>query len=103
MKPKYIDEVEIFLKKHPDILECDLLLPDSNAVLRGKRIRKEKLSSIFKKGMYFPASVFAMDVTGETMEETGLGIESGDRDILCFPIPETLKTVPWENSVLNYF
>ena len=39
-----------------------------------------------------------MDVTGETMEETGLGMETGDCDILCFPIPETLKPIPWEKQ-----
>ena len=98
MNLKNTDELGNFLKKHPEILEFDLILPDLNAVLRGKRIKKGKISSIFQKGMYFPASVFAMDVTGETMEETGLGIETGDRDILCFPIPETLKPVPWEKQ-----
>jgi len=98
MMRKTTVEVETFLKKYPEIFEFDLLLPDSNAVIRGKRIKREKLKSIYEKGMYFPASVFAMDVTGETIEETGLGIKSGDRDILCLPVPKTLKVVPWQEG-----
>jgi glutamine synthetase len=98
MNTKFVEEAESFLEQHPDIREFDLLLPDMNAVFRGKRIQREKLISIYKKGFYFPASVFAMDVTGETMEETGLGFKSGDQDIPCYPIPETLKEVPWRKE-----
>ena len=98
MNTKFVEEAESFLEQHPDIREFDLLLPDMNAVFRGKRIQREKLISIYKKGFYFPASVFAMDVTGETMEETGLGFNSGDQDIPCYPIPETLKVVPWRKE-----
>ena len=98
MNTKFVEEAESFLEQHPDIREFDLLLPDMNAVFRGKRIQREKLISIYKKGFYFPASVFAMDVTGETMEETGLGFKSGDQDIPCYPIPETLKVVPWRKE-----
>jgi glutamine synthetase len=98
MSNKSFEEANIFLEQYQDISEFDLLLPDMNAVLRGKRIQRKKLSSIFKKGIYFPKSVFAFDVTGETMEETGLGFESGDQDIPCFPVPETLKPVPWQKK-----
>ena len=98
MNIKFVEEAESFLEQHPNIRDFDLLLPDMNAVFRGKRIQREKLISIYKKGFYFPASVFAMDVTGETMEETGLGFKSGDQDIPCYPIPETLKVVPWRKE-----
>jgi len=98
MSDKSFEEANIFLEQYQDISEFDLLLPDMNAVLRGKRIQRKKLSSIFKKGIFFPKSVFAFDVTGETMEETGLGFESGDQDIPCFPVPETLKPVPWQKK-----
>ena len=98
MNSEFLEEANIFLEQHPEIREIDLLLPDLNAVLRGKRIQKKKLNSIYKKGIYFPASVFGMDVTGETMEETGLGFESGDQDIPCFPVPQTLKKVSWQKQ-----
>ena len=83
MNSTFVEEAESFLEQHPAIREFDLLLPDMNAVFRGKRIQRGKLISIYKKGIFFPASVFAMDVTGETMEETGLGFKSGDQDIPC--------------------
>ena len=98
MNTKFVEEAESFLEQHPEIREFDLLLPDMNAVFRGKRIQRKKLISIYKKGLYFPASVFAMDVTGETMEETGLGFKSGDQDIPCYPVPGTLKVVPWQKE-----
>ena len=68
MSRESFEEANAFLERFPEIREFDLLLPDLNAVLRGKRIQRKKLSSIFRKGIYFPASVFGMDVTGETME-----------------------------------
>ena len=92
MNSKFVEEAESFLEKHSDIREFDLLLPDMNAVFRGKRIQREKLISIYKKGFYFPSSVFAMDVTGETMEETGLGFKSGDKDIPCLSNSENSES-----------
>ena len=48
MSDKSFEEANIFLEQYPDISEFDLLLPDMNAVLRGKRIQRKKLSSIFR-------------------------------------------------------
>ena len=98
MKTENISEAEKFLKQNQDIEEFDLLLPDMNGVLRGKRIQRENLLSIYKKGLYLPVSVFGLDVTGETMEETGLGFKSGDMDYPCFPLENTLKVVPWQKA-----
>ena len=66
-----------FLRSHPGLRDFDLLIADMNGVFRGKRVSREKLLKICREGMYLPASVFAMDVNGETMEETGFGISSG--------------------------
>ena len=70
MKTENISEAEKFLTQNQDVEEFDLLIPDMNGVLRGKRIQRENLLSIYKKGLYLPVSVFGLDVTGETMEET---------------------------------
>ncbi len=98
METGNISEAEDFLKNNQNIEEFDLLLPDMNGVLRGKRIKRENLISIYKKGIYLPVSVFGLDVTGETMEETGLGLKSGDMDFRCFPLEKTLKIVPWQKG-----
>ncbi|MDC0948282.1 glutamine synthetase family protein [Gammaproteobacteria bacterium] len=83
-------EVAEFLARHPEINEIDCLLPDNNALMRGKRLERASLAKAFDHGIALPASVFALDVHGDTVEATGLGFDSGDADYLCFPIPGTL-------------
>ncbi|MEE3121248.1 MAG: glutamine synthetase family protein [SAR324 cluster bacterium] len=92
-------QAESFLRSHPGLRDFDLLIADMNGVFRGKRVSREKLLKICREGMYLPASVFAMDVNGETMEETGFGISSGDSDRLCKGIPDTLKSSPWQPGI----
>ena len=58
METGNISEAEDFIKNNQNIEEFDLLLPDMNGVLRGKRIKRENLISIYKKGLYLPVSVF---------------------------------------------
>ena len=58
METENISEAEKFLKQNQDIEEFDLQLPDMNGVLRGKRIQRENLLSMYKKGLCLPFSVF---------------------------------------------
>ena len=48
METANISEAEDFLKNNQNIEEFDLLLPDMNGVLRGKRIKRENIISIYK-------------------------------------------------------
>ncbi|MFA0923630.1 glutamine synthetase family protein [Xanthomonas fragariae] len=73
----------------------DLLLPDTNGVLRGKRITGEALSKVYHDGVCLPMSLIATDITGNTVEETGLGYAIGDADRICRPIEGSLRPVPW--------
>ena len=92
-------EIDSFLKHHPDVKAFDVLIPDMNGVFRGKRVTLEKFKKISSDGMFLPASVFGMDVVGETMEETGLGISSGDYDRHCSLIPGSLKPFPCQPGI----
>ncbi|KTF37140.1 glutamine synthetase family protein [Xanthomonas translucens] len=83
------------LQRIPGCEQIDLLLPDSNGLLRGKRITRDALDKIYRDGVCLPMSLIATDITGNTVEETGLGYAIGDEDRLCFPIPGTLQPVPW--------
>ncbi|KFN44543.1 glutamine synthetase family protein [Arenimonas oryziterrae] len=74
----------------------DLLLPDMNGLLRGKRITRDALEKVYANGVCLPMSLIATDITGNTVEETGLGYDIGDEDRICRPIPGTLKVVPWQ-------
>jgi len=74
----------------------DLLLPDMNGLLRGKRITRDALEKVYQNGICLPMSLIATDITGNTVEETGLGYDIGDEDRICRPIPGTLKSIPWQ-------
>lgn len=95
MLPTALDEARDFLARHPDIASVDLLISDLNGVLRGKRIPRENLEKAYRDGVNLPASVFALDILGNTVEETGLGLDSGDGDRVCRPVPGTLMPSPW--------
>ena len=74
----------------------DLLLPDMNGLLRGKRITRDALDKVYRDGVCLPMSLIATDITGNTVEETGLGYDIGDEDRICRPVPGTLRPVPWQ-------
>ncbi|GHC32076.1 glutamine synthetase [Kushneria pakistanensis] len=88
-------EARHFLETHPEVTQIDVLISDLNGVLRGKRIPRTSLDEAYTSGVNLPASIFALDITGNTVEETGLGLDSGDGDRACLPIPGTLVPVSW--------
>ena len=92
----YQQEAERFLADHPDVHFIDLLIADMNGIVRGKRIDRSALSRAFERGIALPASLFALNIQGTTVEETGLGMEIGDADRICLPIPGTLCIEPWQ-------
>ncbi len=89
------DQAQEFLARHPDIDSIDLLISDLNGVMRGKRIPRDSLEKVCRHGVNLPASVFALDINGNTIEATGLGLASGDGDRVCRPISDTLLPTPW--------
>lgn len=91
-------EAARFLEDHPEIRDVDLLIADCNGVLRGKRLQRDSLAKVYVEGLCLPGSVFGGDIAGSTVEKTGLGQDTGDADCLCWPVPNTLKPVPWENG-----
>jgi len=88
-------EADTFLASHPGVEAVDLLLPDINGVVRGKRIERDALHKVFKDGVAMPASVFSLDITGNTIEACGLGLEIGEPDRPCKPVSGSLVATPW--------
>ncbi|NDL62291.1 glutamine synthetase family protein [Acerihabitans arboris] len=82
-------EIAAYLERHPRTQHVDILLTDLNGSFRGKRIPLAGLSDI-ESGCYFPASVFAINLYGNTVEEAGLGQEKGEPDHVCVPVAGTL-------------
>jgi len=80
----------------PDGIDVvEVLLPDTNGILRGKWLPGASLEKVLKDGVAMPLSMFGLDVWGREVEETGIHIETGDKDGLCKTVPGTLKPVPW--------
>lgn len=88
-------EIAEFRAKHPAATQVDILIADACGVFRGKKIPVAKLEGLFQDGVGFPGSLYATDITGETVDATGLGFDDGDADRMCLPIPNTLDGVPW--------
>jgi glutamine synthetase len=86
---------------HPEARWVDLLLPDCNGLLRGKRVAAGMLAKVYRDGVCLPMSLIATDVTGNTVEETGLGYDIGDEDRVCRPVPGTLQLLPWRPDALQ--
>jgi glutamine synthetase len=74
-------------------------LADLLAKPRGKRLRVDALPSVYSGGFRLPASMFALDVTGNTIEATGLGFDDGDADRSCLPVKGSLVPSPWMEGV----
>ncbi|ELY5931988.1 glutamine synthetase family protein [Cronobacter turicensis] len=82
-------EVNAYLERYPLTEYVDVTLTDLNGSFRGKRIPVTGLLKI-EKGCYFPASVFAMDILGNVVEEAGLGQDLGEPDRRCVPVAGSL-------------
>ncbi len=92
------EQAAAWLARRPQVRFVDLLLADQMGIPRGKRVTVEELSAIHADGLLLPASMFALDVLGGTIEATGLGFDEGDADRVCLPLPGTLVSVPWLGS-----
>ncbi len=90
-----LNEVERYLATHPDTEAVEFLITDSNGILRGKWAPAGAIAKAFKEGVNFPLSMFGLDVWGREVMETGLHVETGDRDGFCKAMPGTLRPVPW--------
>ena len=84
-----------FRRAHPRLRFVDILLADLSGIIRGKRVSIDELAQVYGGGFLLPGSLFALDVLGGTIQETGLGFDEGDADRPCLPIPNTLVPVPW--------
>lgn len=73
----------------------EYLVTDPNGILRGKWAPINSLDKAFADGINFPLSIHGLDVWGGEVEETGLHIETGDRDGFFRAVPERLSLVPW--------
>jgi len=95
--PQFADfeQASAWLRRHSQVRAVDLLLPDLMGIPRGKRVTVEELEGVHRNGLLLPASMFALDVLGGTVQSTGLGFDEGDADRVCLPLPGSLTSLPW--------
>lgn len=96
--PDAAEDVLALRRSHPQVRFVDVLLADLCGINRGKRVTIDELQQVYAGGFALPGSIFALDVLGGTIQETGLGFDEGDADRSCMPIPQTLLPIPWHNE-----
>ncbi len=88
-------ELRAFMDSMPDVQAMDLLQPDMNGSLRGKRVGPEDFSKAFGPGVNVCASTVIMDTKGQTFDHVVYGGQDGDPDVLSHAVPGSLAPVPW--------
>jgi glutamine synthetase len=63
-----LDELNLFLKSHSDLEILELLVPDMNGIIRGKRLDVSEAKTLFSKGINFPAATHLLDSSGDVID-----------------------------------
>lgn len=88
-------ELARFLADYPDTTGFELLLPDINGILRGVRATREEMAGIIATGSYMSASTMLLDSRGLLPGALSAGVQDGDPDFPCRPVPGSFAPVPW--------
>lgn len=88
-------EVAKLLEILPGMRWVEVLLPDMNGILRGKRIGRDDLDKLFGDGVPLPGATTMLDTKGLTFEALKFGGDDGDPDVLCHAVSGSLAPVPW--------
>ncbi|TYB80452.1 glutamine synthetase family protein [Maritimibacter fusiformis] len=97
----FLQEYAAHCEEHGRPDRVELMLCDINAVLRGKWLPGDDEEKIAEGGVRLPLSTYAPNILGEEVEATGLGIAVGDPDGRLFPVPGSLRPVPWAAKDTN--
>jgi len=100
MQSPVSDAIDRLRAASPPVRHAELLLPDLNGILRGKRCTLKELESIARGGLSFPASGFLLDSRGSLIDGLPQGSEDGDPDFICRIVPGSVVEVPWSRRPL---
>ena len=96
-----VREARYFMKDHPEIGVIELLQPDMNGILRGKRIGTDDLDKACDPGINMCAATTMLDVKGQTNMNVIYGSQDGDPDVYAPIVPGTLTPVPWSGRPIG--
>ena len=88
-------ELSLFLESHPSLESLELLVPDMNGIIRGKRITVDEADTLYENGLNFPAATHLLDSSGNVIDDLILGTDDGDPDFTARPVENSLVMVPW--------
>ena len=88
-------ELSLFLESHPSLESLELLVPDMNGIIRGKRINVDEADTLYENGLNFPAATHLLDSSGNVIDDLILGTDDGDPDFTARPVENSLVMVPW--------
>ncbi len=101
MATRTVTELRSAQRKHGQFQAIELLIPDLNAILKGKRIRKNDFEKVMKDGFWFCAGATLLTALGETVSGIPYGEDDGDPDVLAEIVPGSIGPVPWSKRPMG--
>ena len=89
------EELQAYLKMAPDTQLIEVLAPDMNGILRGKRVGTEDFEKVFSDGVNYCASGVVMDTKGRAFDRIAYGNTDGDPDVIGRAVPGSLAPMRW--------
>jgi glutamine synthetase len=96
-----ITEIRAIQKKHGDFESLELLIPDLNGILKGKRIRPNDFEKSCHGGFIFCAGATLLTTLGETVSGIPYGEDDGDPDLPAALVPGSIVPVPWARKPMG--
>ena len=93
-----VDELEDFLRTAPDTRLMELLLPDMNGVLRGKRVGPDEFEDVLSSGINLCGSTAILNTKGATFSRVTYGSQDGDPDVNARAVAGSLAPMPWSRG-----
>lgn len=88
-------ELQALLKVAPDTQQLEVLAPDMNGMLRGKRVGPDDFDKVFGSGINYCASSVVLDTKGRAFDRIIHGNTDGDPDVIAHAVAGSLASIPW--------
>lgn len=96
-----VTELRAAQRKHGKFESLELLIPDLNGILRGKRVRPGDFEKCCEGGFVFCAGATLLTTLGETVAGIPYGEDDGDPDLPAELIQGSIAPVPWSNKPMG--
>jgi len=96
-----LTELKATQRKYGKFESLELMTPDLNGILRGKRIRRNEFEKICKGGFVFCAGASLLTTLGETVSGVPYGEDDGDPDLPAELVPGSIAPVPWARKPMG--